>query len=516
MVFKINGHKTPKGDTMEMNLNGIILAAGKSTRCNSGRTKLAERICGQKMILYPTKLFEELHIPTIVVVGHQKEYITDIISKNHKNNITFVTQEKQLGTGDAVACTKQFWQQDHLIIMNGDMPLVTKDIIEDLYNKHITSKAAISFVIAHNPDPTSGSYGRIMKNNGHIKIIESKDFTGDMHEHCCVNAGIYILSKKFLTEHIKKLTNLNASKEFYLTDLIKIASEKKLIVTTVTAPFDQIRGINTYQELWAAEQIKRSELIKYWMDHGVRFSVAQNVHIDLNVSIGAGSYIGCGVHLMGNTIIGKNCKIHEFSSIDNTTLKDDVIIYAHCIVKDTHIETHTHIGPYAHISEQTTIGAHTTIGNFVEITKSTIGNHTKAKHLCYLGDASIGSHVNIGAGTITCNNDGSKKHQTIIENHAYIGSNNSLVAPVTVHEKAYTGAGSVITQDVPANALAIARARQVNKKEYAKILKEQQEQHKKKNLPKKPAKKQANTKKDKDFSFVAARLIHQDINSEET
>ncbi len=498
--------KSPKGDTMSTKIQGIILAAGKSTRFNANKTKLAERICGQKMILYSTKLLEELNIPTTVVVGYQKDRIKEIITKEHKNRVTFLTQDKQEGTGHALAITKDIWDKEHLLVMNGDVPLVTKDIIEQLYNKHKETNAALSFVIAHNPDPSNESYGRIIKTDSGIKIVESKDFNGDTHEHCCVNAGIYIIAKKFLTQHIQSLENKNASKEFYITDLVKIASDKGLSVTTITAPFDCVRGINTYQELWAAEQVKRSELIKYWMDRGVRFSVAQNVHIDLHVSIGSGSYIGCGVHLLGNTTIGKNCKIHEFSSLQNTTLKDDVTIYAHCIIKDAQIETHAQIGPYAHVREETHIGSHAIIGNFVEIKKSTIGSHTKAKHLSYLGDATIGSHVNIGAGTITCNHNGTKKQKTIIEDHAYIGSNNSIVAPVTIHKQAYTGAGSVITKDVPENALAIGRARQINKEGYAKKLRDKKETADAKKT--KPAKKD-----DEKLAFLGARVIYQDNRS---
>lgn len=462
------------------------------------------------MVLYPTKLLEKLSISTTVVVGYQKKYIQQIITDEHHNSITCATQDKQLGTGHALACTKDLWKKDHILVMNGDMPLVTEDIIKRLYQEHQASGATISIVIAHNPDPSNCSYGRIIKDKGHIRIVEAKDFTGDAHEHCCINAGIYIFRKSFLEESINALENNNASKEFYLTDLIKIASDKNLPISTIAESFDQIRGINTFQELWAAEQVKRAELIKHWMERGVRFSVAQSVHIDLGVSIGANTYIGCGVHLLANTTVGKNCTINEFSSIQNTTLANNVTIYAHCIIKDTHIETHTKIGPYAHLRENTRIGSHTIVGNFVEVKKSTIGNHTKAKHMSYLGDATIGSYVNVGAGTITCNHNGIKKQQTIIEDHAYIGSNNSIVAPVTIHQRAYTGAGSVITKDVPANALAIARTRQINKEGYAEKLLNKKN-NKKEEKSKKTEQSTSATNDDSAFSFIGARVINQGI-----
>ena len=205
--------------------------------------------------------------------------------------------------------------------------LVTSDIIEKLYEKHIANHADVTFVTAHNADHALGAYGRVVKTENSIKIIEARDFDGDINEHCCVNSGIYLVRTQFLQQCIKEFTLNEKTHEFYITDVIKIASDKKMSVQTSSAPFDRVRGINTLQELWAAEQIKRSELIKYWMEKGVHFSVAQNVHIDLDVTIGSGSYIGCGVHLLNGSVIGKNCKIEEFSSFENSTLGDIALFY---------------------------------------------------------------------------------------------------------------------------------------------------------------------------------------------
>ena len=204
------------------------------------------------------------------------------------------------------------------------------------------------------------------------------------------------------------------------------------------------------------------------MSEGVRFSVAQNVHIDLNVFIGSGSFIGCGTHLLGNTRIGTNSKVSEFSSIENSVIGNDTIVEPHSIIRNSTVQNGTVIGPFAHVRDNSYIGNNVQIGNFTELKKSTIGDGTKAKHLSYIGDALIGQKVNIGAGTITCNHDGTQKHQTIINDNAYIGSNNTLVAPVTVDKDAFTAAGSTITHDVPKDALAIGRTRQINKDEYAK------------------------------------------------
>jgi bifunctional UDP-N-acetylglucosamine pyrophosphorylase / glucosamine-1-phosphate N-acetyltransferase len=479
------------------NIQAIILAAGKSTRFNTGRTKLAEPICGQAMILFPTKLLEQLHIPTIVVVGYQQEIVRNIIVTEHGDTVEFVVQEEQKGTGHALEQTKDWWTHDHILVLNGDVPLVTAETITSLYEEHIKNGSAISFVTSCNPDPTGKAYGKVVKTGEQIEIVEAKDFTGNPHDHCCVNAGIYLINKDFLQSYIATLNTNNASKEFYITDLVKIASQNHRGVSTTVAPFDTIRGINTVQELWAAEQIKRSELVKYWMDNGVRFSLAHQVHLDLHVTIGQGSQIGGGVHLRGNTSIGKNCTIAEFSSLESTTIEDNVTIHPHCLIKNTLIQSGAEVGPFAHLRSNVTIGHNSIIGNFVEVKNSTIGADTKAKHLTYIGDAIVGSRVNIGAGTITCNYNGLNKHKTIIKDDAFIGSNNALVAPVTIGNNAFTAAGSTITVDVPDNALAIARAHQTNKYEYAKKLKNQ------------PLKEKDIEQSD-EFSFIGARVIHPD------
>lgn len=456
---------------MVKNLQAIVLAAGKSTSFNTHKTKLAEKICGQEMILYSTKLLESLSIPTTVVIGYQKETVQEIITKHHDNRVNFVVQEEQHGTAHAILCARDSFQEEHILVMNGDVPLIKKETVEKLFAKHIESQATVSFVVAHNEDPSGHFYGRVVKQNGNaIKIVQAREFDGDINDHCCIDAGIYIVTKKFLASHIDEIEKNEASKEFYFTDIIKIASEKQKPITTIQASFDQIRGINNFQELWAAEHIKRSELIKYWMEKGVRFSVAQNVIIDIDVEIGAGSSIGCGAHILRGSKLGTNCVIHEFCSIQASTLEDNVEVYSHCIIKDAHIGSRAKVGPFAHVTENTTIEEDALIGNFVEVKRSIIGKKSKAKHLAYLGDAVVGSNVNIGAGTITCNHDGTKKHPTTIKDGAYIGSNNTLVAPLTIEENAFTAAGSTITMTVPQDALGIGRARQVNKEGYGKKL----------------------------------------------
>jgi len=451
-------------------LQAIVLAAGKSSRFNTGNTKLAEPLCGRPMILYPAKMLEELCIDSTFVVGYQKEKIEDIIKNNCSNPVHFIHQEKQLGTGHAVACTQHLWNKEHVVILNGDVPLVTPDIIENLYNEHVKANAAISLVVSHYTG-TDHAYGRVIQDQDGIKIVEAKDFKEEVYDtKCCINAGIYIAKTEFLKNCIDKINTKNAAKEFYLTSLVEIACKKDLDIVTFYAPYDKIRGINTFEELWAAEQIKRSQLIRYWMKQGVRFQVAQNIHIDVDIEIGAGTTIGGGVHILSGSKIGKHCTIRKFSTIDNSVLKDNVEIFPNTIVRDSQIGKNAKIGPFAHIHSQSKIEEGVEIGNFVEVKQSTIGKQSFAKHLAYLGNAEIGSHVNIGAGTITCNYDGIHKHQTIIKNNAFIGSNNTLVAPLSIGQNSFTAAGSTITEDVPENSLAIGRAKQSNKENYVQKL----------------------------------------------
>lgn len=451
-------------------VQAVVLAAGRSSRFKTGKTKLVEKICGQEMILYPVSLLVSLKLPVTVVVGFQKELVEKTITKQFPDDVAFVHQTEQLGTGHAIACSQSTWTRDHLLILNGDMPLVSKEVVQKLYDKHIQKDAAISFVTAHNCDPSAAGYGRVIKGTDSIEIIEAKEFKGDLSENCCINAGVYLVKRSFLEENIQNLQQSAIAHEWYITDLVKIASDKKLAVETISAPFDCIRGINTFKELWAAEQIKKSEIIQHWMDHGVHFSIAHNVQIDLNVTIGTGTSIGSSVHLLNGTKVGKNCTIDSFSIIKNSAIKDGASVLSHSVVTNAIIEESASVGPFAHVHEKATIHEKAIVGNFVEIKKSSVGQESKVKHLSYLGDTKIGKRVNIGAGTITCNYNGTDKFKTIVEDDAFIGSNNTLIAPVTVKKHAFCAAGSTITKDVPEHALAIARERQVNKEGYARNL----------------------------------------------
>jgi bifunctional UDP-N-acetylglucosamine pyrophosphorylase/glucosamine-1-phosphate N-acetyltransferase len=451
------------------NTQAVVLAAGRSTRFKRKESKMLSKICGQPMIIFPLNVLEELEIPTTVVLGYQAEKLRKTIDSFKIKDVTYDLQEDQLGTGHAVVASHKRWVKDNILIMNGDVPLLQPNLIKNLLKTHKQTCAAISFVATH--VLSQKGYGRVIESNGKVRICEDKDCPEKYREIKKINAGIYLVKRSFLSKYIKKLKNDNKAREIYLTDLVGIASENNLKVNVVLAPFDEVRGVNTLQELWAVEQVSRSTLIKHWMDRGVRFELAQSIHIDLEVEIGADSFVGTGAHIIGNTKIGEGCVISAFSIIENSTIGDGTVIYSHSVIQDSVVEKEVSIGPFARLRNNSKICENSCVGNFVEIKNSVVGPGSKAKHLSYLGDATIGKKVNIGAGTIVCNYDGSKKHRTVIEDEAFIGSNDTLVAPLTIGKGSYIAAGSTITKNVPPKDLAIARARQENKKKYVEKLK---------------------------------------------
>lgn len=449
-------------------IKAILLAAGKSTRFKTRKSKMLFSICGRPMIMYPIRTLEELGISMTLILGHQSDQIKSLVESENVKDMSFVIQKEQLGTGHAVHCSVESWQGfDDILIMNGDMPLITKELICEAIEKHEQSRAVLTFLSAMVLDPTS--YGRVVELDGKFTIVEEKDCNLEQLQVNKINAGVYVINRKWLEVNINKISK-SPSGEYYLPDLIKMASEQDVIVKEIPVPYDDVRGVNTLQELWNAEQIKRSEFIKYWMSQGVRFELAQSIHIDINVKIGAGSFIGTGVHLLGNTVIGEECFLGAFSIVENSKIGDETTIHSHSVIQDSVVGTSVHVGPFARLRHHVTLGNNVEIGNFVEIKNTQIGENSKSKHLTYLGDAEIGKSVNIGAGTITCNYDGVNKFKTEIEDEAFVGSNNTLIAPLNIGKGAYTAGGSTITQDVPAGGLGIGRSRQENKLEYSQKL----------------------------------------------
>lgn len=453
-------------------IQAIVLAAGKSSRFKSPKTKLSHKLCGKEIVTFPLQILSNLKIPTIMVVGYKKEELKTIVDNHKFDNISYCEQTKQLGTGHAVQCTQTLLTGNDILIINADMPLITQDIIEDIINKHKKSNATISFIISYNNN-TNNSYGRVIKTNNKVEIIEAKDLkeqNKDLANYKYINAGIYIIKKDFLKKAIDSLEKSVTTSELYITDLVKKASDIGLTVNTIEVNLNFIRGINTQQELLEASQIKKHAIINDLMSNGVTFTDPESVTIDFDTQIKPGTTIESNVKLTNGTYIGSECTIESGSNISNSHIEDFITIKQNSIVHDSTIKNSAQIGPFAHIRKNSIISEYANIGNFVEISNSTIGKYTKAKHLAYIGSSQIGSKVNIGAGTVTCNYNGFTKNITIIKDNAFIGSNCSLVAPITIGENAIVGAGSVITKNVPDNALAIERNDQVIKNDYAKIL----------------------------------------------
>jgi bifunctional UDP-N-acetylglucosamine pyrophosphorylase/glucosamine-1-phosphate N-acetyltransferase len=341
---------------MPDNLQAILLAGGKSIRFNTEKTKLTEKICGKEMIAYPLDLLQRMNIPTTMVVGFQKEKILEVLSNHAIKNVNIAHQEEQLGTGHAVATTKNFWNKDHILIMNGHIPLMNSEAIQKLFNKHIKSDADISFATAHSLDEANDSYCRIVINDNKIRVIERRDENLDMEAQCCISVGIYIMKKDFLETYIHQLSKSNYTQEYYLPELIQIASNNNCKIVTTPISFDLARGVNTLADLWVVEHIKRSQLISHWMNHGVRFAISLNVMIDCDVVIEPGVYIGSGVHLLGKSIIKKNANIGAFAYIKNSIIEENVKIKSHTVIIKSRIGQDAIINSFTQVNYQNVDG----------------------------------------------------------------------------------------------------------------------------------------------------------------
>ena len=456
---------------MPTTTQAIVLAAGKSSRFSTSSTKLSYTLCGQEMIRYPLNLLRELHLPITMVVGYQQDVVRSIVSK-YGYHVEFVEQSAQKGTGHALACTQSSWTHDKLLIINGDTPLVSQEQLLLLLERHRVSGATLSLIASRTNDPEITGYGRIIKDGVAVSIVEQRDFTGDPTDknNQLLNGGIYLIDRSFVEQELPRIPT-HGSGEIFITDLIHAASAAQKHIEILEIPFTHIRGINTLKELQATEGLLRKKLIEQWMAQGVRFIAPESVIVDIDVSIGQDTTIGYGVHLRSGTHIGKKVTIDSFSILDGAHIEDEVTVYSHSVISHSLVHEKAFVGPFARIHRQTTIHQEAVVGNFVELSKTSLGSLSKAKHLTYLGQAKIGKQVTIGAGTITCNYNGVTKHSTTVEDNAFIGSNSALIAPITIGKEAIIAAGSTITESVPNQALAIARQRQVNKPNYAPLLK---------------------------------------------
>lgn len=448
------------------NFTAIVLAAGKGTRFKSAMPKVLHPIGGRPMLYYPLQALRALKAKDIVVVvGHKAE---DVMARFNENGfLSFAVQEPQLGTGHAVMCGLKGLKaagndvQD-LLILSGDVPLITEQTIKALFGAHRGTKGAapvISFISTELSDPTG--YGRVIRDeNGRIqRIVEHKDLKPSEHRINEVNAGIYLVNRPFLAENLKKLGTKNAQKEFYLPDLVRLAYESGQSVSALTASdADEVMGINNRVELARAGRLLNQRTLKGLMLNGVSIVDPDATYIESTVKVGPDTTVYPGAYIAGSATIGANATIEQGVLIRDSAIGDNTAVKAYSVIEDSSIGCNASIGPFARLRPGNVIMDNVRIGNFVEVKKTRMGKGAKANHLSYLGDSIIGRHVNIGAGTITCNYDGIKKYTTTIKDNAFIGSDTQLVAPVVVGKGAYVGSGTTVTKNVPAGSLVVTRA----------------------------------------------------------
>jgi bifunctional UDP-N-acetylglucosamine pyrophosphorylase/glucosamine-1-phosphate N-acetyltransferase len=464
------------------NLAVVIMAAGKGTRLKSRRPKVLHEIGGKPLLLHVIAAASRVAPPqnTYAVVGHEAERVKSAVAAT---GIHFVDQPQQLGTGHAIQCARSaIAPYENILVLSGDVPLIRPETIEALWNFHQAQQAAMTILTTVPDDPTG--YGRILrkaptqpeKASPEVDaIIEQKALTPSQQDLREVNSGIYVFRTASLLAHLDQLHDQNANKEIILTDmagLLRSAGER--VVAIQAAETTEVLGANTIAELVALDATLRASTANRLMAAGVTIFRPETCVIDANVHVEPDTVIEPFVQLLGKTRIGADCLIRSYSVVENCTLGNGVLLRQSCILADSTVADGAKIGPFAHLRPGSDIGKDAHIGNFVETKKVKLGAGAKANHLTYLGDAVVGEGTNIGAGVITCNYDGVNKHTTTIGNRVFVGSDSTLVAPVTIEDGSYIGAGSCITKTVPAGSLAVGRSRQITKEGWATARKEAQ------------------------------------------
>jgi bifunctional UDP-N-acetylglucosamine pyrophosphorylase/glucosamine-1-phosphate N-acetyltransferase len=448
----------------------VILAAGKGTRMKSGRAKVLHPVLGVPLLEHVLRAVEATGAaPITVVVGHQAEAVESAFAGR---GLTFVRQEPPRGTGHAVQVARDAFvahPDRTLLVLNGDLPLLRPETLQRLLTTHREARPAATLLSVVLDDP--GAYGRIVRDPAHggvRAIVEAKDADEATRAIGEINAGLYAFDVPALLRVLGALQPQNAQGEYYLTDVVGLlrAAGERVAAVAAEDPAEGL-GVNSLAELAEATRTLRGRRTRALMAAGVGIEDPESTHIGLDVVVEPDAVLRPYTFLEGRTIVRAGASIGPFVRLVDTEVGEDAQVLDHCLLLASVIGRGASIGPFAHLRPESLVGARAKVGNFVELKKTSLGDGSKAPHLSYIGDATVGPGVNIGAGTITCNYDGVHKYPTRIEAGAFIGSDTTLVAPVTVGEGAYVGAGSAITEDVPAGALALGRARQVNKPGWA-------------------------------------------------
>lgn len=448
-------------------LSVIILAAGKGTRMQSAKPKVLQTLAGKSLLGHVLDTCHQLTVDdTIIVHGFGGEQVQDHIDQQYAHlPITWVAQTEQLGTGHAVNVTLSELPKDgQSLILYGDVPLVSCQTLATLQDANTDGMSMLTLTV-DNPF----GLGRIKRDkDGNIEaIIEQKDANSDEQQIQEINSGIYCVDNALLHKFLPKLSNDNAQQEYYLTDIVKMAVADGITIAAIEPEYTfEIEGVNNRQQLASLERTWQGKLVADLQEAGVQFADPTRVDIRGTLSAGQDVFVDVGVVFEGDCVLGDNVYIEAGCVIKNAQIGNACHIKPYCVIDSAEVGAGVDIGPFAHLRPETVLSDNSKVGNFVEIKKSTIGDGSKVNHLSYIGDATIGTGVNVGAGVITCNYDGVNKSQTIIEDNAFIGSNSSLVAPVKIGDTATVAAGSVITKNVDAHALAFGRARQTQKNDF--------------------------------------------------
>jgi bifunctional UDP-N-acetylglucosamine pyrophosphorylase/glucosamine-1-phosphate N-acetyltransferase len=448
----------------------VILAAGQGTRMKSRMAKVLHRAGGKPLVRHSIDAARKIARPerVFVVVGYQAEQVG---AEVEAAGVGSIHQKEQKGTGHAVMCgeEKLAGLGGRLIVFVGDCPLMRAETLQLLADTQKSTGAAAAVITTEVDDPTG--YGRIVRDaGGHVlEIVEHKAATPEQRQIREINSGILCFDAAALWKHIHELKTDNPAGEYYLTDMVAIFKRAGLKVAALKiADSSELLGINNRVELADADRILRARKMRQLMLDGVTIEKPETVTIDADVRIGTDTVIEPFVQITGESTIGDDCRIGACSIVHHSQLGDGAQVMPFTMVSESKLEAHAHAGPFARLRMGAHLGEHAHVGNFVELKKTRLGARTKSMHLAYLGDSTIGEKVNIGAGTITCNFDGAKKHQTTIHDGVFVGSNSTLIAPLEIGEGAYIAAGSVINQKVPPKTLGLGRARQVNKEGWSR------------------------------------------------
>ena len=450
------------------------MAAGKGTRLKSRHPKVLHEVGGKPILAHVIATAMKV-VPAkdiFVIIGHEADRVREAVAST---GVQFVVQAEQRGTGHALMVAQEaLAPYDQVIVLSGDAPLITSETVEKLSAFHSAQKAAMTLLSADLDDPTG--YGRVIRESPkgpNVRaIVEEKATSAAQKKIREINSGFYAFSVPALYEHIGELTTHNAHGEYYLTDMAAVLGRARQKVMVMKSPYPaEVLGSNKRSEIVDLDARMRLAKCHQLMEEGVTIFYPQTCVIDSDVEVGPDTVIEPFVQLRGSTKIGSDCRIRSYCVINNTEIGDGVVVLPGCIMDESRIADKATVGPYSRLRPGSDIGEGAHLGNFVETKKLKMGKGSKANHLTYLGDTEIGEGVNVGAGTITCNYDGVHKHKTVIEDGVFVGSDSTLVAPVRIGKGAYIAAASCITDDVPADSLALGRARQTVKEGWAKAKK---------------------------------------------